>query len=63
MPRAQARLTVVDLLRWYASIERALADHGASGEIYTVWGRFRVHREEIRDGVRFTLPGCPNALA
>ncbi len=61
--RLHARLTVADLPRWCASIERVLADHGADGEIYTVWGQFRVHREEIRDGVRFTLPGCPNALA
>lgn len=61
--RLHALLSVADLPRWCASIERVLADHGADGEIYTVWGQFRVHREEIRDGVRFTLPGCPNALA
>jgi hypothetical protein len=34
-----------------------------AGEIYCLWGQFEVRREPIRDGVRFTLPGCPNALA
>ncbi|EGV16165.1 hypothetical protein [Thiocapsa marina] len=34
-----------------------------AGEIYCLWGQFEVRREPIRGGVRFTLPGCPNALA
>ena len=33
------------------------------GEIYRLWGQFRVRREVIRGGVRITLPECPNALA
>jgi hypothetical protein len=33
------------------------------GEIYCLWGQFAVRREVIRHGLRFTLPGCPNALA
>ena len=33
------------------------------GEIYCLWGQFAARREVIRQGVRFTLPGCPNALA
>jgi hypothetical protein len=33
------------------------------GEIDCLWGQFAVHREHIRDGLRFTLPDCPNALA
>lgn len=58
----QRRLTISDLPLWCASIETILSDEGSRGEIYCVWGDFRVHREQIRDGVRFSLPGCPNAL-
>ena len=46
-----------------ASIDEVLSDHGDRGEVYCVWGQFDIARELIRDGVRFTLPGCPNALA
>lgn len=56
------RLTIIDLPLWSASISVVFRDGGTEGEIYCVWGQFRVRREEIRDGVRFTLPGCPNAL-
>jgi hypothetical protein len=58
----QRRLTIGDLSHWCASISEVFSDVGAYGEIYCVWGQFRVNREMIRDGVRFTLPGCPNAL-
>lgn len=58
----QRRLTIGDLPHWCASVSEVFDDAGASGEIYCVWGRFTVNREAIRDGVRFTLPGCPNAL-
>jgi len=58
----QRRLSICDFPRWCASVSEVFSDEGARGEIYCVWGRFRVHREDIRDGVRFTLPGCPNAL-
>lgn len=58
----QRRLTIADLPRWCASVGEVFSDAGAHGEIYCVWGQFRVNREGIRDGVRFTLPGCPNAL-
>ena len=50
------------LPEWCASVDRVLEHDGDRGSIYCVWGEFRVHREMIRDGVRFTLPGCPNAL-
>ena len=46
-----------------ASVDRVLWASGGAGEIYCLWGQFRVHREPIGDGVRFSLPGCPNALA
>ena len=58
----QRRLTIATLPSWCASIDKVLSDEGSRGEIYCLWGKFRVHREEIRDGVRFSLPGCPNAL-
>ena len=58
----QRRLSITDLPRWCASVDKTLSDAGDRGEIYCVWGGFLVHREEIRDGLRFTLPGCPNAL-
>ncbi len=45
------------------SIDRVLWWEGDRGEIYCLWGQFHVNRESIRDGVRFTLPHCPNALA
>jgi hypothetical protein len=58
----QRRLTITSLPQWCASVSEVFSDAGARGEIYCVWGQFTVNREEIRDGVRFTLPGCPNAL-
>lgn len=59
----QSRLTVAQLGEFCASIDRVLEAAGDEGEIYCLWGQFRVRREAIRAGVRFTLPDCPNALA
>ena len=59
----QARLTIATLPEHCASIDRVLRADGDDGEVWCLWGQFRVHREPIRGGVRFTLPGCPNALA
>ncbi|MDA8381982.1 MAG: hypothetical protein M0037_02700 [Betaproteobacteria bacterium] len=58
----QRRLTISELPRWCASIETVLSDARSSGEIYCVWGAFRVHREDLSHGVRFSLPRCSNAL-
>lgn len=44
------------------SISQVLEDQGDRGDIYCTWGEFRVHRELIRGGVRFTLPTCPNGV-
>lgn len=57
------QLTINRLPHWCASIDTVLESSGESGRIYCVWGEFVVHREIILGGVRFTLPGCPNALA
>jgi len=58
----QRRLTISDLPRWCASIEKVLSDAKSSGEIFCVWGVFVTNREDLRHGVRFSLPGCPNAF-
>lgn len=59
----QAALTISCLPDFCASVDKIFTDHGDYGEIYCLWGQFVVNREPIRDGVRFSLPGCPNALA
>lgn len=56
------RLSIARLAHWCASINQVLSDQGTTGEIYCIWGQFRVNLEPIRDGVRFSLPDCPNAL-
>ena len=58
----QRRLTISELPRWCASIEKVLSDAIASGEVFSVWGTFHTRREEIRGGVRFTFPSCPNVF-
>jgi hypothetical protein len=58
----QRRLTISELPRWCASVEKVLGDAGTSDEIFCVWGTFRIHREILQNGVRFTLPDCPYAL-
>ena len=56
-------ISIAHLPGYCASIDKVLEHQGDSGRIYCSWGEFVVHRELIRDGVRFTLPGCPNNLA
>ena len=58
----QRRLTISELPRWCASIEKVLSDEVSSGEIFCVWGTFVIRREELNGGVRFSLPGCPNVM-
>ena len=58
----QRAIHVSKLAELCESIEKVLSHHGDRGEIYCIWGEFKVHRELIRQGVRFTLPGCPNAM-
>ena len=59
----QALIMITDLPRFCKSIYEVMHDDGDHGEINCLWGVFIVHREVIRDGLRFTLPGCPNAVA
>jgi hypothetical protein len=58
----QRRLTISALPQWCASVDKVLRDAGPRGEIFCVWGSFLVHRENVDGGVRFSLPGCPNAF-
>lgn len=55
-------LTISALPRFCPSITEVFSDEGETGEIYSVWGRFGLRREEMRGGVRFTMPTCPNAF-
>ena len=58
----QRMIPVSRLAEVCASIDSVQSQQGERGEIYCLWGSFKVYRELIRQGVRFTLPGCPNAL-
>ncbi len=58
----QQRVSIGELSSWCASIEKVIHDAGASGEIFSVWGVFQTNRELMHNGVRFSLPGCINAL-
>ena len=58
----QRAIHVSNLQDLCGSIDKVLSHHDDRGEIYCVWGEFKVHRELIRQGVRFTLPDCPNAV-
>lgn len=58
----QRHIRIDNLPQWCASIDKVLSHEGERGDIYCVWGEFRIRREVIRDGVRFSLPGCINAL-
>ncbi len=56
-------LTIPNLPEFCASISEVISADEITGEVYSVWGKFTVHREQIRRGVRFSFPECPNALA
>jgi len=58
----QRAIHISNLAELCDSIDRVISQQGERGEIYCIWGEFKVHRELIRQGVRFVLPGCPNAL-
>lgn len=58
----QRYINISNLVDWCASISRVLSVKDERGDIYCVWGEFRVHRELIYDGVRFTLPNCKNGI-
>ena len=57
------KLSIARLPERCDSIDTVIRDDINSGEIYCLWGDFQINREELNDGVRFSLPNCPNALA
>ena len=66
------KLNIVDLKSLLAlnnltvlcdSISNVTALNGNEGDMCCLWGAFKVRREEIRYGVRFSLLNCPHALA
>ncbi|WP_024327275.1 hypothetical protein [Thioalkalivibrio sp. AKL19] len=60
----QQRLNVPALPGLSDAIDTLVQDEGPdAGVVYCLWGEFRVHRELINGGVRFSLPECPNGLA
>lgn len=44
------------------SITSVVKDNISDGIIYCIWGEFKINREELKYGVRFSMPDCPNAL-
>ena len=56
-------LTIGNLTRLCASISTTASTHENEGDIYCIWGAFNVRREEIKQGVRYSLINCPHALA
>jgi hypothetical protein len=52
--------SIPSLCRFVSSVNPG--NHGDM-EMNSGWGVHTVCREDIREGVRFTLPGCPNAFA
>ncbi|MDT8281767.1 MAG: hypothetical protein RQ982_03025, partial [Gammaproteobacteria bacterium] len=57
------RLSIDQLPVLCRSIDSVILDKKNSGIIYCVWGEFEVNREQLDNGIRFSLPHCPNALA
>jgi hypothetical protein len=63
-PHVLQTLTVKQLAAYCSDIDKVLTvDDDDRGSVYCIWGEFSVERQLINGGVRFTLPGCPNALA
>ena len=61
--RLQEFVTIGNLTLLCDSIYDILKDDTTQGKIHCVWGYFKVNKEILKNGVRFTLPNCPNALA
>ena len=61
--RLQRRLQIASLAQGCSLIQRVVSTENERGEIFCRWGQFEVRREALRRGVRFSLAGCPNALA
>jgi len=63
IPHLQQLLTIESMPSLCPSITEVLSDHVSHGSIYCLWGEFTINRELLKYGIRFSMPGCPNALA
>ncbi|MCH9711561.1 MAG: hypothetical protein K0U20_02925 [Proteobacteria bacterium] len=61
--KLQEILTISNSVNLCVSISEVLDDQQYHGRVYCVWGEFTVNRELLAQGVRFSMPSCPNALA
>lgn len=59
----KALLTIKNMPLLCRSIDNVISEQGNEAEIYCLWGAFNVRRDEIRNGIRFSLLNCPHALA
>lgn len=55
-------LTINNLPALCSSIISVISDQQKTGVIYCLWGEFKINREELKYGIRFSLPDCPNSL-
>jgi hypothetical protein len=58
----QRQLRIDNLPEWCAAIQQVLFCRGDKGRVRCLFGEHSLHRELIRDGVRFTLPLAEHAL-
>lgn len=63
IPALKNLLSIGNLTTLCASISTVTLGGENEGDIYCIWGAFKVRREEIRNGVRYALIDCPHALA
>ena len=56
-------LTIKNLPKLCNSIETILSNDISEGVIYCLWGKHRINREILKDGVQFSFQECPHALA
>lgn len=56
-------LSINNLTNLCASISTVTTNNEKEGTMCCIWGEFKVVREEIKYGVRFSLLDCPHALA
>lgn len=60
--KLQTVLTISNSVDLCASITEVLEDNQNNGRVYCVWGEFAVNREILDQGIRFSMPSCPNVL-
>lgn len=62
LERLRGLLSIHNLPGLCDSIDTVIKDNLTDGVIYCLWGEFRIDRQELKHGIRFSMPGCPNAL-